>query len=274
MKVKIFYMSGAGNTFFVFKTDVDKSNRIDVDSIVNKIIQTLSVNYKIEGIMSVSASADSDFQVQYYNPDGSSGMMCGNGARCAVFFANYIGICDASKTELQFDMAKTIYKAEFTDRGIRLYFPKPAKELSNKSLQMHNNNLLYDFYDVGTEHICINIEHFTEHSILDNIDLNLFAKPIRHHKEFAPDGVNVNLYNVLSKEQIQLRTFEKGVEAETGACGTGAISTALSAYNSNLISFPVEIIPPSGESLWVDIYDEGMILEGPAKIVEELELEV
>ncbi len=274
MKVKIFYMSGAGNTFFVFKTDRNLLSKIDVDSIVNKIIQTLSAIYKIEGIMSVSASDESDFQVQYYNPDGSSGMMCGNGARCAVFFANYIGICDDSKAELHFDMAKTIYKSEFTDKGIRLYFPKPNKELINMSFQLQNSLLTYDFYDVGTEHVCINIENFTEYSNLDQIDLNLFAKPIRYHKEFAPEGVNVNLYNVLSKEKIQLRTFEKGVEAETGACGTGAISTALSAYNSNLISFPVEIIPPSGESLWVDLYDSGIILEGPARIVEELEIEV
>ncbi len=270
MKLKVYYMSGAGNMFLVFKSN----NTIETDIVVNKLLERYKSQLTIEGFMAISNSEDSDFDVKFYNPDGSTGMMCGNGGRCAVYFAKFAKFIAEDKTETNFSMSGNNYSAGFTEKGIKLYFDFPREVKSNKKLKLDSNSHQYDFYDVGTTHVCIDFSTTAFIEELDSIDINTFAKPIRNHNDFAPVGVNVNLYKLISHAKIQLRTFEKGVEAETGACGTGAISTALSAASRYDVHFPVEIIPPSKESLWIDKTENKIILEGPARIIEEFELEL
>lgn len=262
-------MSGAGNMFLVFKTN----SSLNTDSIANQLISKFSSKLTIEGIMALSQSKDLDFDVKYYNPDGSSGMMCGNGGRCAVYFAKQVGFIDEGKNSTNFSMSGSKYNADFTERGIKLYFAYPKEVRQEQYIQVSQQAYIYDYFDVGTEHVCIDSDSLNVSNIND-IDIDSFSEPIRYHDDFSPIGVNVNIYSKISDNQIQLRTYEKGVEAETGACGTGAISTALAAENKHNISFPVEIIPPSGKSLWIDKTDMNIVLEGPAEIVEEYELEI
>ncbi len=270
MKIKIYYLSGAGNMFLVFKDP----KTVDIDLIVNKIINTFRSKLTIEGIMSISEDHECDFDVKYYNPDGSTGMMCGNGGRCAVQFAKFSNIINSDSIETKFSMSGNVYNASFSDKGVKLYFDLPKKELKNQILEIDKESINYDFFDVGTEHVCIDFTSLQSSEDIDSFNLEKFSLPIRHNHKFAPIGVNVNLYQIKSEKLILLRTFEKGVEAETGACGTGAISTALSASDKSPISFPVEIIPPSKKSLWVDKTLEKIILEGPAEVIKEYDLEL
>ncbi len=263
-------MSGAGNMFLVFKSN----NAIDTDSVVRKLINKYKAQLTLEGLMAISDSKDSDFDVKFYNPDGSTGMMCGNGGRCAVYFAKHVKFISEDQIETNFSMSGNKYFADFAEKGIKLYFDFPKKIQSNKILKLDSNKYQYDFYDVGTTHVCIDISTTAYDEEIDSIDIDSFAIPIRNHEEFFPVGVNVNLYKVVSPSKIYLRTFEKGVEAQTGACGTGAISTALSAASRYDIAFPIEILPPSKESLWIDKTENNIILEGPVRIIKELELEI
>ncbi len=270
MKNKISYMSGAGNKFLVFVRPEFLYNQSLLDDYVKILIADYQSDFIIEGVMSIEKSDNADFLVTYYNPDGSTGMMCGNGGRCAVFFARFKGLITENQTKVIFSMANKSYTAEFTEKGIAIYFESPSKELLFQKLNIDNAPIDYDYFDVGTQHTCINLISDLENDIV-NLDIIKMALPIRQHQAFLPTGVNVNLYSVVDSNKILLRTFEKGVEAETGACGTGAISTALSAFKRKLINFPVEIVPTSKESLWVSKVENYIVLEGPAEIISEFD---
>jgi diaminopimelate epimerase len=136
--------------------------------------------------------------------------------------------------------------------------------------------------NVGSDHLVIKKEDVLEFKdlALDDIPLSDFAPQLRLHPDFSPRGVNVNVYSILDKNVIQLRTYERGVEGETAACGTGTISTALIAASKGEVTFPVTVIPKSGIPLVVDtIYNshqeiESIILEGTAEIIGHAQIEI
>lgn len=273
MSNKAVYMSGAGNIFAVLEgkhlpSDDSEKSRF--------AIEYCSVGRICEGLLAVYPSLERDFEVEFYNPDGTKGMMCGNGARCAIVFAARVGLIEPSTgSEVCFTMAGTDYFGQITSAGARVRFPKPKKIEKKIELTISKGVVIGTYVDVGSDHFVIsfdnirnrqtisnyyyNISHRYIHSLRDvNIDFPGFAKDIRFHEFFRPRGVNVNVFSRNKKGLIDLRTYERGVEAETGACGTGAISTAISIGKFNC---EVGIIPPSGEMLHVRINnDDGDIL--------------
>ena len=270
-------MSGAGNLFTVI--DNRKYNFTGDEGIfLAKILCNINEfnDYQCEGLMLVQPiNGSCDFEVLYYNPDGTTGMMCGNGGRCAVNFAASLGFID-KKNDISFLMSGDIYSASITGEEVELVLPAPRNIQSNVSIDIHEMELTGDYIDVGSEHFVLNkdsSQHFKNIS-LNEVDIKELGKMVRFHKRFEPKGVNFNFY-ALEDNKIHLRTYERGVENETGACGTGAISTALSAYLNNRIKLPVVIIPTSGEKLEVDIkFDEQdeimhFLMTGPAIFTSE-----
>lgn len=282
MVLQVAYMSGAGNLFTVIDNSKYRITK-DQAAILAPILCNIN-DYnprKTEGLILIDKSTDEsiDFAVDFFNPDGTNDAMCGNGGRCAVAYALHSPSIPPFNSN-KFTMAGGQYNFDIDGDQITLYFPEPKAYTRDITLSLENSSVHGEFIDVGSKHFVVN---FSEIDTLSNTNFREFnideiALPIRHHTEFAPNGVNVNIYQILDNNIVNLRTFERGVEFETGACGTGAISTAFSIVQNKLLSFPICIIPPSGEQLIVDkIINSSSItfaLKGPATVLELAEINI
>ncbi len=279
--------SGAGNTFVVIDGK-DLPAGIDYPYLAQFACSDNREHGGADGLIVVLGIDGSDFEMKYYNRDGSTGMMCGNGGRCAVRFAaehNYV----ATEQDVSFVNAGVPYHAQLTERGVRVDFPDPRElqiavtlQLDNP-LQPGNTPLHYSYVDVGTPHVVLFVDEvegiqmdLEDNADIHTVDVAQWGAAIRNHPRFVEKGVNVNFVSLLpANNGIQLRTYERGVEAETGACGTGAIASAIvTAFRHNL-PCPINVIPTSGSPLWIDFQrsPQGIVqnvsLEGGADILHE-----
>jgi len=282
MVIEVTYMSGAGNLFSVIDNRQYNFSVQTLQKLASVLCSENEFNFKYtEGLIAINSGTNNlVFRAEFVNPDGSYGVMCGNGGRCAVGFAYQAGLRSEIDEMIKFSMAGNIYTGIFhSSESVELFFPPPVEIRRNVILDVDNREFIVDFVNVGSEHIIINFEKIEEFEGIDfrKFDINLFARPIRHHDLLIPRGANVNIYKLVDNV-VQLRTYERGVEAETGACGTGAISTALIISESHNIAKPMRIIPPSGEELKVDIIKdkknntESVILAGNASITDKKEI--
>lgn len=277
MKFKITYMSGAGNLFTV----LDNRNGLisnELGSRLAPILCNLSEvnNFETEGLMLLEGSADYSFKCSFFNPDGSTGMMCGNGGRAIVNFALNLGMINEKLQDIHFEMAGNIYRAKFIGKSVDLEMQN-IREQKEIELKVQGRMIKGYYVDNGSQHTVIRIDKL---DILDlsKLDINGYGREVRFNEVFGNTGSNANFYDI--KEGIvYLRTYERGVEKETGACGTGAVATAITAVNESGLSYPIEIIPTSGEKLIIDMKvnsngETKYHLIGPAVILEEREIEV
>ncbi len=271
MEIKITYMSGAGNLFTV----IDNREYNFSKELLKRLAKILcSAKFSTEGLLAINKSQVYDFDADFYNPDGSSGVMCGNGGRCSVLFAGkYNFIEDLTKPIIKFSMADNIYQAKIENDVVSLHLPPPVEIKLNIKIEENFFSGLTDYINVNTDHIVFEYSKINETDDFFDFDLVKFAKPLRNLTKLFPDGTNVNVYYIDPNNNIHLRTFERGVEAETGACGTGAISTAIAIAIAGLAEFPVEIIPKSKKVLKIDCVGHfpfeitNMILQGSAEIL-------
>jgi diaminopimelate epimerase len=176
-------------------------------------------------------------------------------------------------------MAGNTYKASINqDNTISLNFPPPILIIDPKELKLKIDILNVGYVNVGSDHAVIDFKDLNKDYNLDSFNIMNFSPEIRFHSDFQPLGVNVNVYEVINNI-VFLRTFERGVEAETGACGTGAISTALIASKKYNLDFPVRLIPTSKEEIQVDIIGSknniaGLVLTGPAIILDSYDIDI
>ncbi|MCX6155500.1 MAG: diaminopimelate epimerase [Candidatus Kapabacteria bacterium] len=269
----ITYMSGAGNLFSVIDNRINKYNFDFYSRNSSKFCASNEITAcRTDGLIVMNSSDSEDFNVWFFNPDGSAGMMCGNGGRCAVRFAlnnNFIMKND-NRDKFRFSMANTTYSATVNENKIELEFSPPQEIKSDNLLNYQDKKINFTYVNNGSDHICINYLTIKQNVNIRDFEFIEFAKFFRWHDSF-PRGVNVNLYE-FDNDFIQLRTYERGVEAETGACGTGAIATAISLMDNNKEINRFSIIPTSGEQLEVRIHSkehkiESIILSGPAKVL-------
>lgn len=286
MQIEVSYMSGAGNLFSVIdnrKYMFSDDNAIHLASILCTLNDINS--FRTEGLMLVENPIDdySDFNVRFFNPDGSSGMMCGNGGRVAIKFAAIKKFIKGTLLfETYFTMAKRNYKGIIQKDTIVLFLPGPKKIQNNIHISTRKFHVACDYVDVATDHCVINYKNIQDQTKIefDAFDVNANSSEVRFHPQFNPKGANVNYFEIIDNETIKLRTFERGVECETGACGTGAVSTAIIAVMNNNMQFPITIIPTSGSPLIVDVIGrfpneiEAVILQGGADLIEEKIVEV
>ncbi len=269
-------MSGAGNIF----TIIDGRKLPVSISEWQKVTPTLCNGFiKTEGliiltqteVLTKNNNSTFSFKSEFFNPDGSYGAMCGNGGRCAVRFA-LSSIDDPVVSNqfsiISFTMAGALYQAMTIGDEIRVHFPMPLEIRSDIEVSDSGITICGDFVDVGSQHFVVNYSQLEADIPFREFDIAKFAPPFRFHKRFAPRGANINLYEV-DGTTLSIRTFERGVEAETGACGTGAISTAISAINHSLVQSPVTLIPPSGIPLTVGYEQENSVvwLQGAAEFI-------
>jgi len=213
----IYHFSGAGNDFVVIDgREGDVSPFREVPR-----IQALCKEHKTDGLMILgSGDAEVDFTMEFYNPDGSGGMMCGNGGRCIVAFADYLGIRPAAGDVFLFRAPDGLHTGEILAR------PEDGLwEVRIKMIDVQEIKPMLDgyFLNTGTRHFVKFVPDVEE------VDIDTEGKALRWHPAFAPVGTNVNFVHV-APDGLHVRTFEKGVEGETLACGTGLTASAIAAY--------------------------------------------
>lgn len=274
MKYSVY--SGAGNDF-VMINNWDKAVPFEKQSEFTRKICSEQFP-EIDGVIFVDkpSGKESLVRMNYFNRDGSYGAMCGNGARCIAQFSVDERLVNQDVFNLE-AVDKT-YKAEIKgNRIVKINFPPPSEikmniEIADKSLNVH-------WVQVGSEHIVLFInDEVNKKEIntanLDEVHVNELGKELRFHKQFQPKGANINFADVISGNEMRIRTYERGVERETLACGTGIISSAIISGLLGKVIPPVKVLVQSGERLTVDfIIDNGRIsnlsLEGSVRKIKE-----
>jgi diaminopimelate epimerase len=195
-------------------------------------------------------SPENDFKWQFFNSDGSEAEMCGNGSRCAVRFCYDKGIIN--KKEVSFETLAGVIRAEVLEGGKRVKVQlTPASEPTEKTLNIEGEEISGVFINTGVPHFVVPVED------IDRIQVVSLGRKIRFHEEFQPKGTNVNFIEPSGDGRIRIRTYERGVESETLACGTGATAGAIVAYLKGLSSSrPIEVETKSGEVLKIDFDDK------------------
>ena len=217
-------------------------------------------------VLKRSDSSAADLEWEFYNSDGSAAEFCGNGIRCAARFAVRYGMVDGG--ELAIATAVGVVRARVADDSVRVEFDFKAEEPVPVSVNLGDEVWRGFFVVVGVPHFVVFGEGFTGEQVA------AAGRRIRFHESFAPQGTNVD-FCTLDGDTIFIRTYERGVEAETLACGSGAMAAALVARSVEGASDRLSVVPRSGEMLIVDLSQlaQGkLILEGPAREVYRGEL--
>lgn len=266
--------SGAGNNFLMVNNI--ENRLINPGKITVELIEKEKGN-NFDGVIFLEDSDIADFKMNYYNKDGTGDALCGNGLRCTVKYILDNNFSD--RKELTIEAVKNIYGAEYkNDDFITIHFPPPKKIKLKFKLKVQFlewwSLLTASYFDVGAPHLIVFIDNIEKPLVktLDEVDIDNWGKNLRMHKDLMPEGTNVNFVEVISVEnsEIAIRTFERGVEGETLACGTGSISSALSAYAERNLKPPVKIHTRSKKILTVDFKVienkiRNLTLSGPAE---------
>ncbi|MDM8523312.1 diaminopimelate epimerase [Desulfococcaceae bacterium HSG8] len=266
--MKYFYkLSGSGNDFII----IDNRNREIAEKQLPEFIASVcrrKMSVGADGLILIENSDTADFKWRFFNSDGSNAEMCGNGARCAARFAYINGIAGP---ELSFETEAGIISAQIINDRVKIKMPDPTDLRTDYSLELEKGSLSVSSINTGVPHVVIETEN------IENAEVVKLGREIRFHREFGQDGTNVNFVCRQKDGTIVNRTYERGVEDETLACGTGCIASALvTAYKSGADS-PITVITRSGGRLMIHykakddrFYD--IYLEGDARIIYKGEL--
>jgi diaminopimelate epimerase len=262
MELSFAKLNGAGNDFVGLDNRDGMLGDTDKGALA-RVLCDRHFGVGADGIIILAPSTVGDVQMQYYNADGSAGGMCGNGGRCAAVFARAMG---CSGDALRVEALGFVYRAEFTPHGVRLHMKNPVGIFRGIRVQISDVPHTVHAIDTGSPHIVQFV------SDLPTVPVETTGRTLREHARFAPEGTNVNFVETLDTSLIAMRTYERGVEAETLACGTGSVASAVIAHLEYGLRPPIRVRTWSGEFLRVDFTSNGasitdVVLEGPAVIV-------
>lgn len=267
--IEFYKMSGSGNDFIIIDNRKGVFSFSDISLAVAKLCRRgLSVGADGLILLVETDDKDLDFAWEFYNADGSKASMCGNGARCAARLAYLLGI-SGRKTAFLTSAGKI--EAEVLNEGrVKLDMESPTDIRLDHSLDVDGREITYHFAIAGVPHIVLDVKDMGEE--IEDVDVGALGSEIRYHPDFAPEGTNVNFISMGEDEIIRIRTYERGVEGETMACGTGAVAAAVLMYLVEKVRPPVLVIPKSDIALNVhfgasekEIKD--VFLEGDARLI-------
>jgi diaminopimelate epimerase len=267
--IAFYKMSGAGNDFIIIdnRVPVIDENRLQA-LIVGACRRKLSVG--ADGLILIENSSAADFRWRFYNADGSEADMCGNGARCAARVASLLGIGKNGK--LRFETRAGMIEAEVFETGnARIRLTDPSAASIDRHILLSGGANRVSFINTGVPHVVMEVPE------LDGLDVNTLGREIRFHADFAPAGTNVNFIQPSGTGRLAIRTYERGVEDETLACGTGSSAAALVMAQKYGWPSPIAVDTRSGSRLTIhfDRSDAGfsnLFLEGDARIIYRAEL--
>jgi diaminopimelate epimerase len=267
MKIPFMKMSGSGNDFILID---HREPFLKEKSLKDFVLKTCRrrVSVGADGLILIERSKKADFRWRFYNADGSEAEMCGNGGRCAARFAYLKGIAGPS---LKFETLAGILSARVDGKKVKLEMTKPFGLKLDETIVIDGEKKIFSSLNTGVPHAVLFVEN------LEKLDILPIGKAIRYHSFFAPKGTNADFVQVEKGSQLSIRTYERGVEDETLACGTGAVASALIAAFKGLVKSPVSIKTRGGEVLTVYFEIEGkevkkVFFEGDVHIIYEAEM--
>lgn len=257
-------MSGAGNDFIVVDNRSGALDRhITAKFVASVCRRGLSVG--ADGLIEILSSRLARFRMRYRNSDGRVAGMCGNGARCAVRFAADTGIVPPSGV-VEFESDRGVHRAEIEESGeVRVWLQDPVVQFLDKALDLGASQIRASLVDTGVPHAVVFVDD------LSDGEFERSAPALRHHPGLGPAGANADFVRACGGG-LELRTWERGVEGETLACGTGAVAAALAASSLQGTPLPVDIGTRGGLTLTVGRDDHGWWLRGEARTVFRGEL--
>lgn len=263
-KIKFTKMSGTSNDFIIID---NRSQMLDADHLSDWVRKICTPKYSIgaDGLILIEKSDVANFKWRFFNCDGSEAEMCGNGSRCAARFSYLEGI---TGPELTFETKAGIIRAEVNDKMVKVQMVEPSQLKLDSSLTIENSTITFSKINTGVPHVVIEVGDLTDFSLPTLLNL---GRTIRTHKFFQPQGTNVNFIEPVDSSRIQVKTYERGVENITYACGTGVVASALIAHAKKFVQSPVEVESPGGKLLvhfkYNDKNYEDVFLEGDARVV-------
>ena len=252
-ELKFSKLQGTGNDFIIIDNRngefYEFTKPLSVEIAV-KVLCSRKTGIGADGLILVEKSEKADFKWRFFNSDGSEAEMCGNGARCVSRFVVEKGLFPTKHT---FETKAGIIESQVKGKEVKVKLPKPT----DWQLSIKVEGLTVHYVNTGVPHAVI----FTDR--IENINVEEIGRKIRFSKAFSPSGTNVNFAKV-SLNKVTVRTYERGVEGETLACGTGATASALLAAQLFNLRSPVEVEVRSGERLkiyfdedFTEVYLEG-----------------
>lgn len=256
-------MSGSGNDFILVDHRVPCIPKTELVDFVRGVCRR-RISAGADGVILIEPSGRADFRFRFFNADGSRAAMCGNGARCAARFAVLAGISPGP--EVAFETEAGVIAGRVEGRRVRIRLTDPGPLGAEAALELSAERLAVRRIDTGVPHAVV------IHPELEALDVARLGAEIRHHPAFAPEGVNVNFIRPDGQGGIAIRTYERGVEGETLACGTGCAAGALVAARVLGLRSPVAARTRSGERLRVFFEEAGegfrnVFLEGETRLI-------
>ncbi len=266
-KIPFVKMSGSGNDFIL----IDNRQKIlDADRLGDFVrrVCTRKVSVGADGLVLIEPSNRVDFRWRFFNSDGSEAEMCGNAGRCAARFAVLKGI---APQRLSFETLAGVIEAEVYGRRVKLQMVQPSGMELDLRIRVDGQEHLLHFINTGVPHAVEIVEEASRVAVED------LGRKIRFHPRFQPAGTNANFLQPIDRSHLKVRTYERGVEDETLACGTGAVAAALIAEANGLAHSPVAVETTGGEVLNIYFQRKGegfehVFLEGDTRLVYEGDL--
>lgn len=267
-KIKFTKAVATGNDFII----IDNRGKKFKDGLSEFARRVCDRKYGIgaDGLLLIENSKAADFKMRIFNPDGSEAEMCGNGSRCAALYAYKNKIASGN---MGIETTAGVLNAGVKGEGVKVKLTDPKDIHWNLCLMINECPYKVDFANTGVPHVI----HFVED--IQKVGVKELGSKMRYHPEFSPAGANVDFVEIAdrSKKKVLVRTYERGVEDETLACGTGAVASAIIAAESEDLSSPITVETRSGEALKVYFEEiegrfKNVYLEGKARLVYEGEL--
>lgn len=257
MNKRFLKVVGCGNDFVLFDGLKEKLH------VTPKRVQTLchrKFGVGADGVLLLSPSHSAHFKMRIFNADGSEPEMCGNGLRCAVAYAKRMGAID---TDCSVETLAGLYSCRINTSGVQVKMTDGAIKIDTYSLEIDGKQFNVYSLDTGVPHAVIVVDN------LDLVDLPYLGRKIRFHPQFGPKGTNVNWIQVRALDRVAIRTYERGVESETLACGTGATAAGIVAKYHLGLKGPVKIETQSQEIIEISWHQDSAWMTGPVHFVYE-----
>jgi len=267
MKIPFMKMSGSGNDFILIDHRRPFFSKAQMQELARKVCRR-RISVGADGLIFIESSEGADFKWQFFNADGSEAEMCGNGGRCAARFAYLKGIAGPSLT---FETLAGILSARVEGMRVKLEMTNPHSLKLDEPLAVEGKSLSVSSLNTGVPHAVLFVED------VKGWDVGRMGRLIRNHPHFAPSGTNVNFVRVEKGSHLIVRTYERGVEDETLACGTGVVASSLISAFKGFVTSPVSVKTQGGEVLKVHFEIEGkevkkVYYEGDVHIIYEAEM--
>lgn len=245
-KVPFVKMSGAGNDFIL----IDNRRRYIFGTLGKAAVKLCDRKHSIggDGLILLERSRTADIRMRILNPDGSEAEMCGNGVRALAKFAHAHKI---TKSKLSIETIAGLITAEVKGDIVKARLSEPKDLKLGFTVDVDGQPQRLNFVNTGVPHVVKVVD------AIENEDVEALGRRIRRHEHFAPRGTNVNFIQFNGGNTIRVATYERGVEAETLACGTGSTASALVAASLKGLTSPVSVKTAGGETLKVHFKKNG-----------------